>query len=399
MRMKKLKPTFLGAAFLLLSAASLAGDHGAQLPKVLSSAYIGISSGYLNTPFSNKNLQNGFTASSITHPHAAARVTIGTQLNPKLALQISLLRPIKWVHYNNIKGEGGHHSVWLSIFGVTVKPSFDISPRLQVYGEVGPALISRHGFEVDNKTALPDVNAWNVMLGGGVAYRFKPHWSVSIGDLYLPSLSSKHQPSAWYIYGEVQYHLHALSASRVAEASANNDLFPQNFVYANLSFDSWGFGPMKVVSAKYFPIFFRGNVRMRRGYGLGYERMVFHTNKRFSLNVGSSVQYWQSQKNNSDVVTLSVYPEFRFWLLHRRRFAWYVNYSIAGPAFISRALIDNTAMGRHFTFQDYLGTGIMFGNQYQYTLGLKVIHYSNGNLFPQNPGIESPLTLSLGMAF
>ncbi|MFW6249019.1 MAG: acyloxyacyl hydrolase, partial [Bacteroidota bacterium] len=54
---------------------------------------------------------------------------------------------------------------------------------------------------------------------------------------------------------------------------------------------------------------------------------------------------------------------------------------------------------RKFTFYDYMGIGAFGGKQREFTTELKIGHYSNGNLFPQNDGVMVPLTLSLGYNF
>ena len=390
---------------MLLVAAGSGGialantDGGAQLPRILSSAYVGASVGYLNTPFKNSNLLPGYTAARVNTPHAALRAIVGDQVYKHLALQITLMRPLYWVKYENINGSSGHHSVWLSVFGFTAKPSFNITPKLSLFGEGGLALTSRHGFKINNAPVMGDLNQANVLLGGGIEYRFKPHWGANIGTMYVPGSKNTQQAHVSYTYLGINYYLHPLSKATVDNSAKNNDLFPQNYIYGSLANSALGYGPLSVVSAKKFPVFFRGAVRTKQGYGLGYERMVFHTEKRFSLNVGGSAYYWQTKINKTNFITVSIYPELRFWLLNRSNFAWYFNYEIAGPTYISSSKLDNQSIGKNFIFQDYIGTGFSFGPERRMNLGIKMIHYSNGNMFPQNPGVETPLTIDFGYSF
>jgi len=77
----------------------------------------------------------------------------------------------------------------------------------------------------------------------------------------------------------------------------------------------------------------------------------------------------------------------------------YFYYSVAGPSYISKAIIDGVETGEHFTFQDTMGAGIFFGEKRNMNAELKIGHYSNGNIFPLNGAVKIPLSLNLGYAF
>ncbi len=55
-------------------------------------------------------------------------------------------------------------------------------------------------------------------------------------------------------------------------------------------------------------------------------------------------------------------------------------------------------MGKHFTFQDFIGVGAFFGKARRMNAEFGVKHYSNGNIFTPNPGIMIPLTLTVGLS-
>ena len=78
---------------------------------------------------------------------------------------------------------------------------------------------------------------------------------------------------------------------------------------------------------------------------------------------------------------------------------FYFNYSLAGPTFISRTTIDDQDTGRRFTFQDFMGAGVFAGRSKHLNAEIRIAHYSNGNLFPQNAGVTIPLGFNLGYAF
>ena len=77
----------------------------------------------------------------------------------------------------------------------------------------------------------------------------------------------------------------------------------------------------------------------------------------------------------------------------------YFVYSLAGPTYISKVVLDGLDTGRHFTFQDFMGIGWFAGANRNLNFGIKINHFSNGNIFTQNAGVKIPLTFSVGSAF
>ena len=78
---------------------------------------------------------------------------------------------------------------------------------------------------------------------------------------------------------------------------------------------------------------------------------------------------------------------------------FYFSYSAAGPTILTRRVIDHINLSNHFIFQDLMGFGACFGKDKNIDMNIKIGHYSNGNLFPTNPGVDVPITLSAGYAF
>jgi hypothetical protein len=62
-------------------------------------------------------------------------------------------------------------------------------------------------------------------------------------------------------------------------------------------------------------------------------------------------------------------------------------------------VLDRLDTGRHFTFQDFMGAGAFLGRGRHVAAGIKINHYSNGNIFTQNAGVKIPLTVTLGYTF
>jgi hypothetical protein len=147
------------------------------------------------------------------------------------------------------------------------------------------------------------------------------------------------------------------------------------------------------------PIFWGGNVKVARGVAVHYEQNVFHTRKVFGLDIGGSTGFWRSRANSEWIRTLSIYPLLRFTLLRTRPADVYAMYSLAGPSWISRTDADGLALGNHFTFQDFIGMGVFFGRGRHLNAGVKINHYSNGNIFNENAGLKIPYTFNVGYAF
>jgi len=77
----------------------------------------------------------------------------------------------------------------------------------------------------------------------------------------------------------------------------------------------------------------------------------------------------------------------------------FFQYAVAGPSFISETSVDNHELGHRFTFQNFMAIGTFIGPGRKVTAGIKINHYSNGNIFTENAGVKVPLTLTVGYVF
>jgi hypothetical protein len=132
---------------------------------------------------------------------------------------------------------------------------------------------------------------------------------------------------------------------------------------------------------------------------LDYERNVFHTKKVFAFDLGANASYWMSDANQEIFRTLSVYPLFRFFVARTEPADVYLRYTLAGPTYISRTVIDDRDTGERFTFEDFMGVGAFLGKTRHLNAEIGIGHYSNGNIFTRNASIKIPLTLTFGLAF
>jgi hypothetical protein len=373
-------------------------DTRAQFPSFLVDSFFSVSLGYIGYDFSQLQLGTGFRADSIAIPHAAARVALfGHQFNEHLSAQLTYMRPFEHVAYRDVNGDLSSHQVRMHFGGVSLTSRVPLTTRVSAYGEGGLGFTSRRGFASDGKVVVSSETYPSVILGAGLEYRVNRAWDLTSGVTYLPGQSRFDQGHTLVMTGGFRYTARALPAERVEETRRSGFVFPVNLVQVEYS-TGVGYGVNTFVSQR-VPIFWDGDVKVDRGLAVHYDRNVFHTKKIFALSFGASTSIWRSHSDGVKFVTLSAYPLLRFTLLRTKPADFYVCYSLAGPTYISRSVIDSLDTGRHFTFQDFIGMGVFLGNHRNVSVGVKINHYSNGNVFTDNAGVKVPLTFGFGYTF
>jgi lipid A 3-O-deacylase PagL len=392
------------AALLLLCVARTAAaqpseDTRTQYPRLLQNSYISINVGAIDQPFSQAQLEPGFRTTSIEVPRVDVRVMlIGHEFNRFVSAQASYMRPLNYVSYTSVgPGDVDRHHVRVNFGAVTLKARVPVARRWSAYGEGGLGFTSRTGFNLGDTPVVTDANYASLLLGGGGEYRLTPSWDLTGGVTFSPGRDNVKQPRTVFFSSGFRYTVRPLPAERV---DANRDagvIFPRHLIQVEYS-SGTGYGVNDFVSRK-VPIFWGGHAKVDFGIAPHYERNVFHTRKVFALDVGGSAGFYKTRRNNDRFVTLSVYPLFRFTFLRTRLADMYFAYSLAGPTYISKIMLDDLNTGRHFTFQDFMGIGWFAGANRNLNLGVKINHYSNGNIFTQNAGVKIPLTFSIGYAW
>lgn len=376
-----------------------AQDVRTQYPLFLKNAYAGVNIGYINYPFSQLQLEPGFQAAEVRVPHAAVRVILyGRRFSKYLSAQINYMRPVGWVEYNNVNGDGKIHKVGMNVAGLTIRPQLPVSKRFSIYAEGGLGIITRGGFIIDGTVVVKDANYGSLLLGGGLEYHLEDRWTLLLGTAWSPANDRSKQPSTVFYSAGLNYNMRGLSKEKVDGNAASGYIFPKNLLQLGYSTNWLGYGVNNFVSKK-IPIFWGGNAQLRRGLTAHYQRNIFHTRKVFAFDFGASISWWSSNGNRDEFFTAAVFPQFRFTALRTRPADVYFNYSLAGPAYISKTIIDGKNTGRHFTFQDFMGMGSFIGKKRTMNAELRIAHYSNGNIFPFNEGVKVPLTFNLGWAF
>ena len=400
--LRTLRICYLAIAVLLARAVLVnAQDDRAQYPEFLSKAYFGLSVGSITYPFTNQHLPSIYRAGEVRVPHLAPRLTLlGYRFTDNLSARITYMRPVNWPAFANINGDRADHSMWMNVGGLTLKARTTPGKRKpSFYGESGLGLITRRGFDVGGKPAVKSVSYAGVLLGGGVELPLNDSWAIDTNVVWAPGKKSVQQPHTLFAGSGFVYQMRRLPQDRVDRNRNGGYVFPKNLVQVAVTSNSVGFGVNHFVSEGAVPVFWGGGVEVRRGVAVNLQRNVFHTRRIFSFDLGTSFGLWESSQLRQRFSTVSVYPLMRFTAIRTDAADVYMNYSIAGPTFISRASIDQANTGRNFTFRDYLGLGVYAGRAKKWNAELNIGHFSNGNIFPDNAGIKIPLTLYLGYAF
>lgn len=372
------------------------------MPPVLQDCYFELGVGAIAGDYGAAQFQDvpGYAFESAELQATAVRLVAGYEFSRYLSAQISYMRPLSWVRYTYTGGDTGRDSgsVRLMLAGLTLRPRLPVTDRLTVYGEAGAAIVTRSGFNAPEGTPLvEDASDVALLVGGGIEYRLTDHWQLLASAVYSPENESSAQPATSFVAAGFSYKILAGSGAQPTRAADPKYIHPEQWVQIGYASNVLGYGVNDALTDAY--LFWAGDAEVRDGLTLQYQRNIYHGPRVFALDWGVSASYWRSDKGEQDFITLAVFPVFRFNLLHTRPLDAYVFYSVAGPAYISRVVIDGVDTGEHFTFQDTVGVGMFLGERRNVNVEMRIGHYSNGNIFPENPGVKVPLSLNLGYAF
>ena len=346
---------------LLKAISTKAQDDRLQYPLILQKAYFGIDIGAISYPFSNAHLASGYSAETISNPREGVRITLfGYHFTPGLSARITYMRPVDWVDYKNINGDGRKHTVWMNIGGLSVRQVIPLFPKFSLTAEAGLAVITRHGFKIGRMPVVADASYATVGLGAALEYQLNSKWDLNVYASYSPGRAALKQPSTSFIAGGFNYNMHALTKTPSTE-ERNSKAFPKQTVQFAATTNMFGYAVNHFFGEGKVPVFWGGNVAVESGVAINYRRNIFHTRKTFSLDLGGSIGSWESNQLEESFFAISLYPVMRFNFLRLDLADLYFLYSVAGPCYISRAILDGYDTGKHFTFRDYMGIGGYFG--------------------------------------
>jgi len=386
--------------FLLLLTDVSAQSFRGQYSPAMKNTFFGVNIGSINYPFSTRQLQPGNTVGSVKVPHTAVRlVLVGHEFNKNIAAQITYMRPVKWVEYRDVNNTNQTLTVWMNVAGLTVSGKLSLSKKIALNTEAGLGLIMRRGFNMYDRPVVKSASYATGLFGASLQYKLNHKWDLQVGTTYSPSNDKELQPATVFHSAGFHYTLRELTAERVDVVKKAGYHFPKQIMSVAYATNGLGYGTNNFVSKGVIPIFWGGEVRARHGLLLNYQHNLFHSRKVFSLDWGLQAGFWKTDGTGTNFFTLSAYPMMRFHTIRSKKTDFYLEYSVAGPSFISKTKMDGLDTGEKFTFLDQMGMGVFTGKNKNLNLGLRIAHFSNGNLFPNNDGVMVPLTFSLGYSF
>lgn len=406
------KLLYLFVSFICISSTVLAQETHSlrlktQLSPFLSKAYFSFNFGGIYYPYSDNHLNEGFVSSGTQTNAFSARFLLGYKINDNLAMQFGVMRPASWFSFKDIEYKGQESSVWVNAWTLSLKQNLNILKKTDVFVELGLANFSRIGI-YNNDTAIYDsAHYMSSVLGSGIQYQLSGKWDLMLLTTYLPESKQNNQPYTIQTTLGAVYNLQQVSKNTAEKYSSNDSyFFPKQFIHFGYGSGDLGFFANRLFSAKAkignsenvgLPIFWHGDVTANSVFSLTYQRTAFRTKRYFSLDWGTSFTFFNTPKK-SPVYALAIFPVLRFYLWRTRGLDFYTNYSLIGPTYISKSTIDGIKTGTEFTYQDFMGIGAFFGASKQYNFDIKIMHYSNGNIFTHNAGVAIPLVLSFGYA-
>lgn len=389
---------FITALFLLMGLGTRAqpGEQRIQYPWGLKNSYFGVNIGYINYSFSAAQLEPGFAVGAVKIPHIAPRLILyGHQFNKYLSAQISYMRPVDWVVYTNINGDNENHSVWMNTGSLTLATQVPLHKKFSLFAEAGLGIVTRKGFDINYVPVIKSTTYSTGFFGGALQYHLNRKWDLQLSTAFTPENKKQKQPQTVFFAAGFNYRLKELSTEKVQSNIRSGYYFAKHMLQLSYSTNGLGYGVNDLFS-KTLPLFWGGAAHLKQGVSVHYQRNIFHARKVFSLDWAAGMGYWKSRKKGDAFFTMSLYPVLRFTAFRSRKTDLYVEYTVAGPTFISKTLIDNETTGRHFTFYDAMGIGMFTGKKKNLNAGIRIAHFSNGNVFAENNGVKVPLSFSLG---
>ncbi len=374
----------------------------------LSKSYYSINFGGIFYPFSNSNLIDGYKTETFSRNYFSGRLLLGHKLTEDLSVQFGTMRPASWFKYDNVNNIGYDRSVWINAWSLSLKKDFYLNKKTSLYAEAGIANLTRFGFSINDKVIYDDAHYASLLYGFGVQHRLTNKWRLSLNGTFLPKSEKNNQPSISQVSFGFEYHLQQVDDKTANTYAKNQCFFPKNVFQVSYGTGEIGFGfnqffgmslPVGNFDSFGIPIFWVGEVKAQHAFSITYQRLIYRSERIFSLDWGTSITYFQSRKGKTNVFAFSVFPVLRFYLLRKKGFDFYTNYSLIGPTFLTKSDIDGFESGPKITYQDTMGFGVFFGKKRKYNFELRIMHYSNGNIFTKNDGVAIPLQFTLGKTF
>ena len=407
--------SYLILSFLLLLAtiSSNAQDKTKknlrQLTPFLERTYYNFNFGLIDTPFSNQNLPTAYRFESVKNNRFSGRFLLGYKIKDNFSIQFGVMRPAKWFQFVDINGNNIEKSVWINVWSLSLKKDIQLNNKFGVFVEAGIGNMNRKGFSIDNTVVYKNAHYASFVAGIGLKYYLNNHWHFMLNSTYLPKSIKNNQPAISQATIGLLYNLKKSKAEKeTIKTTKNSYYFSKRLLQIGYANSAIGFYPnqffaMEATIGSFdsfgVPIFWVSDSRAKQTISLTYQQTVFRSKKLFSLDWGVSITGFQTEATKTKVLAFSIFPVMRFYLLRKDNYDFYTNYSIIGPTFLTKSNIDNLQTGPKITYQDFMGFGVFMGKERKLNIELRIKHFSNGNIFSKNSGVDIPVVLTIGKTF
>jgi hypothetical protein len=120
-------------------------------------------------------------------------------------------------------------------------------------------------------------------------------------------------------------------------------------------------------------------------------------NLEFSLGAGGSY-VWTEGREDDHLLIATLLPSIRYHFNTKTAFHPFI-FLGAGPSIMSDEDLGYQESGGRFTFNDFVGIGMRFGAEQQWTMQYCYRHISNAGVYTPNDGFDIPFCFMVGHRF
>lgn len=137
----------------------------------------------------------------------------------------------------------------------------------------------------------------------------------------------------------------------------------------------------------------------------GYRAVVWYQPSslvwsKFNIYFAGSFGHWwvHGAKTAGSLNIYAIAPVLRYYFVKTPTISPYIEASI-GAAYLTRTHFSTSNLGIHYSFQDEVAIGAVFGKEQRFYASVSALHYSNASMASSNAGITIPVILNLGYQF
>lgn len=117
----------------------------------------------------------------------------------------------------------------------------------------------------------------------------------------------------------------------------------------------------------------------------------------FLLGAGGSF-LWTDANEKEHVFLFTILPSVRYYFGNSTRYRPFIFLGV-GPSYLSNNDLGEQESGGRFTFSDFVGLGMRWGDEQQWTISCCYRHISNASVYDLNDGIDVPTCFLVSRKF